>query len=124
MAKHMIGYDLNERYCQISYYNEEQKEPQTLETLTYSVSDLYRRAVKRESQEIVRQLKVFVEESLQRFEKIGELVFTVPELDVDIVRMLKGIGQRLGIAKDHITVQDYNESFCNYIRYYFNECFF
>lgn len=30
----VIGYDLNDRYCQISFYNEELQEPQTLETAT------------------------------------------------------------------------------------------
>ena len=32
MAGSIIGYDLNEKYCQISFYNEEQQEPQTMET--------------------------------------------------------------------------------------------
>ena len=32
MAKDIIGYDLNEKYCQISFYSEEQQEPQTMET--------------------------------------------------------------------------------------------
>ena len=117
MSKSIIGYDLNERYCQISYYNEEQQEPQTLETVMYSVEDLYARAVRRENQEMVRLLKEFVEKSLEKFEDIAQLTFTVPELDVDIVRMLRGIGQRLGIPRHHIYVQDYKESFCNYMLY-------
>ena len=28
----MIGYDLDEKNCQISYYNEQHMEPETLET--------------------------------------------------------------------------------------------
>lgn len=32
MTGNIIGYDLNEKYCQISFYNEEQQEPQTMET--------------------------------------------------------------------------------------------
>ena len=28
-----IGYDLNHKFCQISYYNEEQQEPVTMETV-------------------------------------------------------------------------------------------
>ena len=28
----ILGYDLNEKTCQISYYDEEREEPQTLET--------------------------------------------------------------------------------------------
>lgn len=117
MSRSIIGYDLNERYCQISYYNEEQQEPQTLETVMYSVENLYARAVRRENQEVVRLLKEFVEKSLEKFEDIAQLTFTVPELDVDIARMLRGIGQRLGIPRDHIYVQDYKESFCNYMLY-------
>ena len=117
MSRSIIGYDLNERYCQISYYNEEQQEPQTLETVMYSVENLYARAVRRENQEMVRLLKEFVEKSLEKFEDIAQLTFTVPELDVDIARMLRGIGQRLGIPRHHIYVQDYKESFCNYMLY-------
>ena len=33
MTGDIIGYDLNEKYCQISFYNEKQQEPQTMETL-------------------------------------------------------------------------------------------
>ncbi len=32
MTGNIIGYDLNEKYCQISFYNEEEQEPQTMET--------------------------------------------------------------------------------------------
>ena len=32
-------------------------------------------------------------------------------------KMLKGIGQRLGVAKDCVCVQDYKESFCQYMFY-------
>ena len=32
MTGSILGYDLNEAYCQISFYNEEQQEPQTMET--------------------------------------------------------------------------------------------
>ena len=28
----IIGYDLNEKYCQISFYSEKQQEPETMET--------------------------------------------------------------------------------------------
>ena len=44
-------------------------------------------------------------------------VFTVPRMSVDIGKILKGIGQRIGVAKDCIYVQDYKESFCNYMLY-------
>lgn len=33
MTGSIIGYDLNEKYCQISYYSEEEQEPKTLETV-------------------------------------------------------------------------------------------
>ena len=32
MTGNIIGYDLNEKYCQISFYSEEAQEPQTMET--------------------------------------------------------------------------------------------
>ena len=117
MSKSIIGYELNERYCQISFYSEEHQEPQTLETITYSVDNLYVRAIRHESDEIVHLLKEFVKKSLSKFDNIEQLVFTVPELNIDIVRMLKGIGKRLGVDKSNIYVQDYKESFCNYMIY-------
>lgn len=117
MAGSMIGCDLNERYCQISFYHDTQQEPQTLDNVMYPADNLYLRAVRQESQEIVSLLRGFVEQVLERFENIEQLVFTVPELSVDIVRMLKGIGQRAGVPKGNIYVQDYKESFCNYMLY-------
>ena len=41
--------------------------------------------------------------------------FTVPEKNEDIRVLLKGIGQKLGVAKENIYVQDYKESFCHYM---------
>ena len=117
MPKYIIGCELNERYCQVSYYNEEQQEPLTLENVMYAADRLYERATKRESEEIVRLLRDCVEQALQSFEEIEKLVFAVPKLDVDITRMLKGIGQRLGVAKKDIYVLDFKESFCNYMLY-------
>ena len=117
MSNSIIGYELNERYCQISYYHEESQEPQTLETIAYSAHNLYMRAIRHESDEIVHLLREFIENSLSRFESIGQIVFTVPELNVDIVRMLKGIAKRMGIDKDNVYVQDYKESFCNFMIY-------
>ena len=117
MTKSIIGCELNERYCQISYYNEQQQEPQTMDNVTYPTSDLYRKAVRQASVEDVRGLAVFVENALERLGDIDHLVFTVPELNIDIVRMLTGIGRRIGVDKHHIYVQDYKESFCNYMLY-------
>ena len=117
MAKYLVGCELNERYCQVSYYSEEQREPLTLENVIYPADRLYERAVRRESEEIVRMLKICVQQALNQFDEIETLVFTVPKLDMDITRMLKGIGQRLGISKANVCVQDYKESFCNYMLY-------
>lgn len=117
MSKSIIGCDLNEKYCQISYYNEEQQEPQTLADVAYPAFGLYERAISQASGEDVRSFADFIEKILNPFEDIGKLVFTVPKLDIDIVRMLKGVGQRIGIDKQNIYVQDYKESFCNYMLY-------
>ena len=117
MSNSMIGCELNETYCQISYYHEENQEPQTLETIAYSTHNLYMRAIRHESDEIVHLLREFIEKSLGRFEGIGQIVFTVPKLNVDIVRMLKGIAKRMGIDKDNVYVQDYKESFFNFMIY-------
>ena len=155
MAGEIIGYDLNKRYCQISFYSEEQQEPQTMETVVDNyqiplvigkkgnswmigndarrlevlkegavVKDLYVRALKRETVEMDSQsyeaewlLAKFIEISLQRFSKISQITFTVPTLSVNIGKKIKEIGQRAGILKDCIYVQDYKESFCNYMLY-------
>lgn len=117
MSGSIIGYELNERYCQISFYHEENQEPQTLENIAYPVHDLYERAIRHESDEPVHMLREFVENSLRRFEQITQLVFTVPKLDMDIVRMLKATGKRAGVGIDQIYVQDYKESFCNFMLY-------
>lgn len=113
MAKSIIGYELNERYCQISYYNDERQEPQTLETIA---TDVYAKALGQE-QDAIRALAMFVANSLEKLDNICQLVFTVSELNIDIVRMLKGIGQRAGVERNHIYVQDYKESFCNFMLY-------
>ena len=113
----MVGCELNERYCQVSYYSEEQREPLTLENVIYPADRLYERAVRRESEEIVRMLKDCVQQALRQFDEIETLVFSVPMLDMDNTRMLKGIGQRLGVSKSNVYVQDYKESFCNYMLY-------
>ena len=124
MSGSIIGYEFSERYCQISFYDDEQHEPKTLELLSYPVEDLYARALRQEKITVggeqcdaVRMLAGFVADSLGRFDDICQLVFTVPTLHMDIVKMLRGIGQRAGISKEQIYVQDYKESFCNYMLY-------
>lgn len=155
MAKDIIGYDLSDKYCQISFYNREQQEPQTMETALdnyqiplvigkkdnhwvigndakrlsvlkqgFVADDLYAKAVRQEKvlfgEEILEAiwlLAKFVEISLQKFSEIDQIVFTVPTLNVDVGRILKGVGQRAGVAKSNIYVQDYKESFCSYMLY-------
>lgn len=155
MTGNIIGYDLNEKNCQISFYSEKQQEPQTMEIAAdnyqiplvigrkgdvwlfgndakrlavskegYAVSDLFTKSLAKEkicmgeeTYEAVWLLAKFIELSLERFEQIGQLVFTVPNLSADIGKILKGIGQRVGVSKEGIYVQDYKESFCNYMLY-------
>ena len=155
MSGYIVGYDLNERYSQISFYSEELQEPQTVETLVdnYQIplaiaykndvwyvgndarrqnvvknaafaDDLFEKAVRRErvtfgeeQKDAIWLLAKFVEVTLERFEEVEQIVFTVPKLTMDIGKMLKGIGQRAGVAKGQIYVQDYKESFCNYMLY-------
>lgn len=113
MPGSIIGYDLNERYCQISFYDEELQEPQTVETVTLPENVSF----SLENNEAIRSLAKFVEKTLEKFTDIQQIVFTVPRLSVDMGKMLKGIGQRAGIPKSSIYVQDYKESFCNYMLY-------
>lgn len=105
MAGAIIGYDLNDSYCQISYYSDEQQEPVTLDSISLAM----------DKQENIWQLAKFVEESLHQFPEIAQITFTVPALDVETVQLLKGIGSRVGVPKSCIYVQDYKESFCNYM---------
>lgn len=151
----VLGYDLNEKNCQISYYNETKDEPVTLEVavdnyqiplvLGYynerwvygreakrlatinegcTVSDLYNRAVRQEkvrvgakTHDAVWLLAKFVSLSLEEFEDIVYITFSVPETNVDMSKMLKGIGRHMGLSKEAIGVQDYKESFCQYMFY-------
>jgi len=117
MRNSIIGCELNERYCQVSFYDEEKQEPQTLENVIYPVDNLYSRAMRMESEEIVRMFKECLEKALAKFEQIDQLVFSVDKLNVDIVRTLRGIGQRIGVSKQNVYIQDYRESFCNYMLY-------
>ena len=80
----MIGCDLNERYCQISYYNEKTQEPQTVENVNYPVPDLFTRVMRQESNEDIRMFAEFMGKLLSGFGEIGQLVFTVPYVNVDI----------------------------------------
>lgn len=151
----IIGYDINAKMCQISYYNEKTQEPETVDTGIekennqiplvmnyYKETWTYGRQARRMSTvrdsicvegiwecalgngkievdgqeyEGVQLLADFVEYTLNGFEEIESITFTVPEKNEDIRVLLKGIGQKLGVAKENIYVQDYKESFCHYM---------
>lgn len=113
----IIGCELNERYYQVSFYDEEKQEPQTLENVIYPMDNLYRKAMRAESEECVRLFKECLEKTLLKFQTIDQIVFTVPKLDVDVVRALRAVAQRIGVEKENIYVQEHRESFCNYMLY-------
>lgn len=86
------------------------------------LEELFEKALKKERVEIEGQeyeyvwiLAEFIQQSLSAFEQIACIVFTVPEMNEDVRYLFKGIGQRLGILKENIHVQDYRESFCHYM---------
>ena len=131
----MLGYDLNEKSCQISYYDETKDEPVTMEVavdnyqiplmLGYfkdrwvygkeakrlatvnegcTVTDLFNRAVRQEkvrvgakTHDAVWLLAKFISLSLEEFDEITYITFSVPENNIDMTKMLKGIGRHLGI---------------------------
>ncbi len=55
--------------------------------------------------------------SLQSFPQIDGIVFSCPGTDGGVAQMLRGIAVRMNIDKRHIFIQDYKESFCNYLFY-------
>lgn len=152
---YILGYDMNDKSCQISFYDGSKDEPETLQvsadnyqiplvigyfqerwiygkeakrlatvSLGYTVTDLFERAKRRErvrlgerAYDAVWLLAKYVELSLERFEEIEFITFSTPETDIDMSKMLKGIGQHLGIPKSHVCVQDYKESFCQYMMF-------
>lgn len=86
------------------------------------VDELLEKALRHESvlieeqeHELIWVLAEFIRQTLKDFEEIERIVFTVPEMNEDIRYLLKGIGQRIGVARDNIHVQDYKESFCHYM---------
>ena len=151
----ILGYDLSEKNCQISYYDETKEEPVTLETavenyqipliLGYynehwvygkeakrlaevqeenTISDLYVRAVRREKVEFAGKtrdavwlLAKYIELTLEGFPEIEYITFSVADTNIDMSKMLKGIGRHIGVPKERVSVQDYKESFCQYMFY-------
>ena len=86
------------------------------------VTDIWEKALKKERLQIAGEefeavwlLAEFIRQTLQSFEKIESITFTVPEMSEDIRYLMKGIGQKLGVMKENIYVQDYKESFCHYM---------
>ena len=155
MPGNIIGYEINEKTCQISFYNDQQLEPETLESESdnyqipliigklrdtwaygkeakrlvsisegFTVTRLLERSLDGEKVEFgedtydaVWLLSKFIQMSLQAFPKIDGIVFTVPELTEELAKLLRGIAVRMNIDKQHIFIQDYKESFCNYLFY-------
>ncbi len=68
-----------------------------------------------EDVEAIWLLAKFVAVSLGEFTDIAEIVFTVPALSMDTVKLLKSIAVMAGISKSHVGVQDHRESFCDYV---------
>lgn len=62
-------------------------------------------------------LAKFVSLMLKKFEKIDYITFSVPYTNVDMSKMLKGIGKHIGVPGECVFVQDYKESFCQYMFY-------
>ena len=151
----IIGYEINEKNCQISYFDETQSEPVTLESeednfqipliigrlrdtwaygkeakrlLTikegFTASRLLERSlagekidVGDETYDAVWLLSKFVQMSLQSFPRIDGIVFSVPELTEEFAKLLHEIAGQMGIDKRRVFIQDYKESFCNYLFY-------
>lgn len=149
----VLGYDLNEKGCQISYYDEKKNEPETVEALAdryqiplmlgylngrwvygkearyleeknpnLVVQDLFGKAKRREKVKVGNKIRdavwllaKFITFTLEEFEDIRYLTFSTPNINVDMSKMLKGIGHHIGLAKENISVQDYKESFCQYM---------
>ncbi len=114
MTGAILGFDLNDTSCQISIYNEKQQEPQTVETVRM---DGIWEGLNTGDKDAVWRLAKFLETTLKPYGFIGQLVFTLPKLDADIVKLFKTVGQRAGVEKERIYVQDYKESFCYYMLY-------
>lgn len=152
-VQHVIGYDLNDQFCQISYFHEGMEEPLTREVLAdnYKIplvlgtrdgrwlygqeaahhadeeperfcDRLFSRALAGETAAITRSevpvtklLEQFIKLSLSEYEQIDTLIFSVPELSERVVRMLRRIGRHIGVDPGKVLVEDYKESFCQFM---------
>lgn len=112
---------------EMNYYKEQWtfgKNAQRMATVkgSESVTGLLEKAAKKEKVtigaetfEAVFLLANFISETLKQFKKVEYIVFVVSQIDEDIRLLLKGIGQRMGVEKTHIYIEDYKESFCHYM---------
>lgn len=138
---YVIGVELNQHTCQISYCDEEQQEAKTVERIPLvirkkeqewicgeeeeeGIYDLLSLATKHEliqvgekTYEGVWLLSLYIQLVLKRFQNIDAIAFTLPYIDEDIVHLLKSVGQKLGVSKEKVYVQDNKESFCYYMFY-------
>lgn len=152
---HVIGIELNDKMCQVSFYDEGIREPHTMEANAdnYQIplvigrkggSWVYGKEAQKEdavgnavcvydllsfakSHELIQLgdkmyegiwlLSMYIQLVLKNYKKIDSIAFTIPAMDVDLVQILKSVGQKLGAPKEHIYVQDYKESFCYYMFY-------
>ena len=87
-----------------------------------AVSDLFEKALRREKVTIAEKkydavwlLAKFIGLTIEKAGEIETITFTTPSTDIDVSKMLKGIGQHLGIDRENVYVQDYKESFCYYM---------
>lgn len=70
---------------------------------------------------VISLLTMFIEQSMQRIylpdimDYETYLVFTIPEISEDAITLLKSIASRLGFERKQVFVQDYKESFYDYI---------
>ena len=152
----LIGYEINEKSCQISYYNDKESEPQTMKldgeeehiplcigklqaTWVYgkdalklvkvkdgfAVTRLLERALfgekfraGGESYEATWLLSKFIQMTLSPFQDtIVGIAFSVPTISRDLAQLLRTVAIRMNINKRNIFIQDYKESFCNYLFY-------
>lgn len=151
----ILGYDLNEKSCQISYYDERKDEPETLkfaashyqiplmlgylkdrwvygreakylgeQNPSLVIQDLFGKAMRREKVRVGTRLRdavwllaKFISLTLADYDDIRCITFSTPVTNVDVTKMLKGIGSYLGVDKEYVCVQDYKESFCQYMFY-------
>ena len=139
---YVVGVELNQHTCQISYCEEGQQEPKTAERIPLVIGkkgqewiygekageegiyDLLSLAAKHEliqvgenTYEGIWLLSLYIQLVLKQFQNIEAIAFTLPDIDVDLVHLLKSVGQKLGVPKEKIYVQDSRESFCYYMFY-------